>query len=459
MKASRLAPRALPGAALVLLVVCLIAPGAALAQQRPPERQIRTYIPPDQLVSFLPSTPFDQFIEFLNPIFERVTKKTIVDPESVPGPIGIAIAGMHFLDAFELVLEYNGLVYRETDRFFIVEDAPADAVVSPTGAPAGPMASRAAGGAAAGPATLDTREIRINAILFDFNHTRARDIGLNWNTFFGDGTTSGGSGGTGSGTGGTGGRGSQDQARFYLRTDEIFESVDDYIVAPDVIGFDQLTQFFRLLENEGVGETVANPSVTVQSGQQGRIQIGSDVPLNVRDFAGNTVTSFISTGIIINVTPTLITEALADTFGAPTMNFVHLNVLVENSSSRPTASGPAIDKSTANTQILLLDGEQTIIGGLYSTDESVERRGIPILKDLPGWFFGLRYIFGTTVTSVNQNEMLIVLQAEVVDPLQARAGRAFEERLLEKQRALVKEAIRRVDEETSKDIQFPGEKN
>src|SRR5690606_10169248 len=166
--------------ALSLLAAFAAAPPAHA--QEPPERQIRTYIPPDQLVSFLPSTPFDQFIDFLNPIFERVTKKTIVDPESVPGPIGIAIAGMHFLDAFELVLEYNGLVYRETDRFFIVEPAPAEAITSP-GTTAGPLAARAPGGGSTAPASLQTREIRINAVLFDLNHTRARDIGLNWNTF------------------------------------------------------------------------------------------------------------------------------------------------------------------------------------------------------------------------------------------------------------------------------------
>ena len=439
-------------------MVCLVAPAAVHGQQTPPERQIRTYIPPDQLVSFLPSTPFDQFIEFLNPIFERVTNKGIVDPVNVPGPIGIAIAGMHFLDAFELVLEYNGMIYRETDRFFIVEDAPDEVLAGDGGAAAGAMATRAGGATTTSqPATLKTREIRINAVLFDLNHTRARDIGLNWSTFFGEnagGSSEGGSGSSGGSAGGRTGAGEQD-ARFFLRTDEIFEGTEDWLIAPDVIDFTQLTQFFRLLETEGVGETVANPTVTVQSGQQGRIQIGSDVPLNVRDFAGNTVTSFISTGIIINVTPTLITEPIVDTLGAPTMNFIHMNVLVENSSSRPTASGPAIDKSTANTQVLLLDGEQTIIGGLYSTDESVERRGIPLLKDLPWWFFGLRYVFGTTVTSVTQNELLIVLQAEVVDPLQARAGRPFEEQLLEKRRHQIEESVRRVHEEAAGEIEYP----
>lgn len=450
MKAPRLAPRALRKAALVLLLVCFLVPTAAQAQQRPPERQIRTYIPPDQLVSFLPSTPFDQFIEFLNPIFERVTNKSIVDPESTPGPIGIAIAGMHFLDAFELVLEYNGLVFRETDRFFIVEEAPVGALVGATPSGAGSASARAAA-ATAPPATLATREIRINAVLFDLNHTRARDIGINWGTFFGGEATSGGGGGGAARDGG----GDTGEARFFLRTDEIFEGVDDVIIAPDAIDFAQLTQFFRLLETEGVGETVANPTVTVQSGQVGRIQIGSDVPLNVRDFAGNTVTSFISTGIIINVTPTLLTEPVADSAGSPTMDFIHLNVLVENSSSRPTASGPAIDKSTANTQVVLLDGEQTIIGGLFSTDEAVERRGIPLLKDLPGWFFGLRYIFGTTTTTVSQNELLIVLQAEVVDPLRARGRRAFEDDLLLKRRGEVKERVRTVHEPSAEQIKFP----
>ncbi|WP_369407484.1 hypothetical protein [Rhodothermus marinus] len=43
-----------------------------------------------------------------------------------------------------------------------------------------------------------------------------------------------------------------------------------------------------------------------------------------------------------------------------------------------------IDRNTADTQVLLLDGEQTIIGGLYSTRESISRKGIPFLKDLPG---------------------------------------------------------------------------
>src|SRR5690625_6231710 len=85
----------LPAIIAALLIVS-ISPDPASAQTQPSQRHLRTYIPPDQLVSFLPSTPFDQFIEFVNPIFLRVTGKTIVDPDENSMPIGISIAGLHF---------------------------------------------------------------------------------------------------------------------------------------------------------------------------------------------------------------------------------------------------------------------------------------------------------------------------------------------------------------------------
>jgi hypothetical protein len=97
---------------------------AALAQvvnPSPSQRQYRAYIPPDQVVSFLPDTPFGEFVALMNPVFKRITNKMIVDPESRVNPIGVSISGMHFVDAFELVLDMQGLDFRETDGFFIIE--------------------------------------------------------------------------------------------------------------------------------------------------------------------------------------------------------------------------------------------------------------------------------------------------------------------------------------------------
>ncbi|MFO7314287.1 type II secretion system protein GspD [Rhodothermus marinus] len=439
--------------ALGLLLIGSLLAWPGLSQDRPPQRVMRTYVPPDQLVSFLPTTPLNQFFELLNPIFQRVTGKQIVDPEERTDPIGVSISGMHFFDAFELVLQTKGLTYRETDKFFIVEKAPekTEVVIGPR------RATEEAGAVQAGavlPATVDTREIQINAILFSVNLTKARDIGINWDQFFGltTGTGTGTGGTTGGGTSGTGG---QNNVEFYLKTEDLFDPLAPLIEAPNRISFRQLTNFLRFLETEGIGETVASPQITVQSGEQGRIQIGSDVPIQTRDFAGNTITQFVSTGIIIDVTPTLLVEPAADTAGAPLIEFVHLDVMVENSSATPSAAGLIIDRNTADTQVLLLDGEQTIIGGLYSTRESISRKGIPFLKDLPWWFFGLRYIFGRTQRTITQSELLIVLQVKVLDPLTARASRPLERNLLERSRRELMERLERFSEQTARQTRMP----
>jgi len=38
---------------------------------------------------------------------------------------------------------------------------------------------------------------------------------------------------------------------------------------------------------------------------------------------------------------------------------------------------------------ILYDGEERAIGGLYATVDQETREGIPFLKDLPWWFFGI----------------------------------------------------------------------
>lgn len=421
----------------------------ASAQDEALRRQIRTYIPPDQLVSFLPSTPFDRFVQFLNPIFQRVTAKQVIDPESRKHPIGISVAGMHFLDALELVLAYNQLQYRETEQFFMIETAPEDNLILDSEA-----ATQTAGGGSviAGltgpPATLSSRQIKINAILFEIDHTVSRDIGFDWSVIVGE-TTQGQQG-----QGGGQGAEAEQGINLFVKTDDLFED-SERIIGPDQVNLKDINSLVRLAEVNGLGETIASPSITVQSGMLGSIQVGSDVPVQVRDFSGNAVTQFFKTGIIIDVTPTLITEPIADTLGSPELDFIHLDVKVEKSGSRPSTAGIVIDRNQATTQVLLLDNEQTVIGGLYSTDESYTRTGIPVLKDLPGWFFGLRYLFGRTQRSETQKELLIVLQAEVIEPLLTRSGLPFQNDLLQSRRDDIQRALQRFNAQVREDATKP----
>ena len=402
----------------------------------PSQRQLRTYIPPDQVVSFLPGTPMSEFITLLNPIFQRVTGKQVIDPENRVTPIGVSLSGMHFIDAFELVLDRNQLGFRETDNYFIVEALPEDDPTQLLGTDG--LTTRAAGEGALPPASALSREIRIDAYIFELNVTRLRETGTNWASIFGE--SGGGSGGSGGGTSG-GVTGDQQGLQFFLKTDSFFDSFSSFLDGPDRVDFAEIVSLFRYFESIDVGETVASPSVAVQSGEKGRIQSGSDIPITLQDFAGNTITQYIPTGVIIEVVPTLISDA-SDSRGDPDaapVEFIHLNVNVEKSSGRVSQAGITIDKNKTDTQVLLLDGEQTVIGGLFSTEEAVFRKGIPILKDIPL----IKYLFSFQTKSVIQKELLIALQARVVEPLRSRAGQPFPTNLYERERQDVQRRLDR----------------
>ncbi len=422
-----------------LLLSALAVPSTADAQvvtPAPNERQIRGYVPPHLIVSFPPDTPFNDFIRYVSPLSQEATGRSIVDPTGRTAPIGFYVTGMYYLDALNLVLEQAGLTSRISDRYLIIEP----------GTPVGPMGALAAGDLVdpERPTSAD-REIRIDAIIFELNTDRVNEIGTAWGSIF---SQEGGGTGGGSDGGGTGGGEASERLQLFLRTESFFDAISEVIEGPSRINISELNRLFRLLESNGIGRTISNPSIVVRSGQEGRIQSGSDIPISLRDFAGNTVTQFIPTGVIISATPNLIRDAsdTEDGAGLP-LDFIHLVVNVERSAGRLAAAGITIDKNQATTEVLLLDGEQTVIGGLYTTEEAISRSGIPILKDLP--LLGL--LFGVRRRTVLQRELLIVLQARLVDPLRMRASRPLPTNVRDRESDLYRQRIERFQQTGRRD--------
>jgi len=395
------------------LFVCAVSVAPASAQDTDPTPSPFEDDGPygaDEIVSIAADTPFPQFIRFINPVFQRRYGKQLVDPTGRVTPIGFGATGIPFTDALRFVLAPSGLELRETDRYFIIQPIGFEAASAREVTPA-------ASGDGVPPLATD-REIRIDALVFELNLNRIREIGSDWSSVFGsqEGGQQGQQGGQ-----------QQDRLRFFLRTRTFFDAISEIIIGPDRIDIAELNSIFRLLETNGIGRTISAPSITVRSGQDGRLQSGSDIPFTLRDFSGNTVTQFVSTGVIIEAVPTLIQgkdEADND------IEFIHLDIDVEKSSGRVTAAGVTIDKNTGSTDILLLDGEQTIIGGLYATEQSVEHRGVPILKDIPL----LGYLFGVRTRVTTERELIIILKTSLVDPLSTRLRQPRPRNLIQQER-------------------------
>ena len=169
----------------------------------------------------------------------------------------------------------------------------------------------------------------------------------------------------------------------------------------------------------GSSEVVARPQVKVRSGKEGYIQVGSDFSITTADFAGNAITGFHSTGTIMTVKPFIRSEDGID--------FIELWVEAERSALVDPVRN-LISKTVAKTSVLLRDGEQTAVAGLYGENVSVVRTGVPFLKDLPTWLFGLGYLFGHESTQYSKTELVVMLKVDIVPSVRERVEKLSREK-------------------------------
>ncbi len=369
----------------LLLLVCLSP--LLLAQERLP---VREYTAPEELISIDAVTTFTQAIEIFNTANKRFRGKPIIYDGESKDKIGINITHMHWFDAFELILKATGHWYIETEDITRVYALSKQAGKAETDA----LASAAA---------VQTREVQISAVFFEANRSELERLGLDW--FLTNTTPSARIGVLSSASGTT---------SFDPDAGEGETAIETGLITTLAIGNGtvELLAAMKAFQSENLGELISSPNITVRSGETGRIQVGQDISIKQKDFAGNTTEKFFSTGTIIEVKPVVLVQ--------DSMEFVHLAITAERSTAQPDAISTIINKTIATTSVILIDGEETVVGGLVSNEVKTSRRGVPFLKDLPWWVFGLRYLFGYEETTIDKKELIIVLKANIVPSLEQR---------------------------------------
>jgi type IV pilus assembly protein PilQ len=134
------------------------------------------------------------------------------------------------------------------------------------------------------------------------------------------------------------------------------------------------------IERQGQGRILSTPKISTQNNIEAEITQGIQIP--IQTVANNTVTvSFRDAALTLRVTPQ-ITAA----------NTVIMRIAMENSApdfSRAVNGIPPIDTQRALTQVLVSNGETTVIGGIYVSREQSSQDRTPALHRLPllGWLF------------------------------------------------------------------------
>jgi type IV pilus assembly protein PilQ len=134
------------------------------------------------------------------------------------------------------------------------------------------------------------------------------------------------------------------------------------------------------LEKQGQGRLLSTPRVTTQNNVEAEMTQGVQIP--IQTVANNTVTvTFKDAALTLKVTPQ-ITAA----------NTVIMRISLENAApdySKSVNNIPPIDTQRAITQVLVNNGDTTVIGGIYVSSEQTNKDGTPGLNRLPllGWLF------------------------------------------------------------------------
>jgi type IV pilus assembly protein PilQ len=155
------------------------------------------------------------------------------------------------------------------------------------------------------------------------------------------------------------------------------------------------------LERQGQGRLLSTPRVSTQNNVEAEITQGVQIP--IQTVANNTVTvTFKDAALTLRVTPQL---TAADTF--------IMRISVENAApdfSRSVNNIPPIDTQRALTQVLVSNGETTVIGGIYVSREQAADDRTPGLHRIPllGW------LFKRETLSDESRELLIFITPRII---------------------------------------------
>lgn len=379
-----------------LLMMLLLFPSLT-ASQTLQEKELRGYTPPDELITLSANIPFNQALELISTISENKSGRKIVSSFERTEPIGVEIKNISYDKALIIIVQYANLIIETKDDLIVVKR----------------KIDKAEDRTKENYAEVNSREVKISALFFEMNINDMREKGINWQFLLGQRGFQIGGGFTGT---------ASQQNNATTSTDFALSAKSEFSSGGF---FGEALSLFRYLESENLGEIISSPSVTVRNAVEGQIQVGSDFSFKTRDFSGNITENFFSTGSIIKVTPYIYEEEGVE--------YVLLKLMVERSAGFPSELSTEVRKTTANTEILMLNGEETVIAGLYLNEENTERVGIPFLKDLPWWVLGIRYLTGSDKVSIVKKELAIVIKVELLPTLKERLAFPEKDNLIKKE--------------------------
>jgi type IV pilus assembly protein PilQ len=161
-------------------------------------------------------------------------------------------------------------------------------------------------------------------------------------------------------------------------------------------------------ESEGKTNIISAPKVTTLDSKKAEIVQGLQVPYLERDSSGNATTKYQDVDLKLTVTPKITLD-----------DRIRLKVVIQKQDIvEQTQFGPAVSNNTADTELLVDNGDTIVIGGIVKSTLTYDEDGIPGLRSMGvlGW------LFKSQSKVDNKNELLIFMTPRIVKLEQKTAG-------------------------------------
>ena len=156
----------------------------------------------------------------------------------------------------------------------------------------------------------------------------------------------------------------------------------------------------------GLTKVIAAPKITTLDKREAKISQGESIPFQTTSLQG-TQTTFVDANLELQVTPQITSRDPKEP-----LKQVLLKIRATRNAvgARSNPAGPSIDKREATTQVLVVDGETMVIGGIFVDTQTNTVAGLPYLSRIPvlGW------LFKNKTETVSKQELLIFLTPSIV---------------------------------------------
>ncbi|PLX89114.1 MAG: hypothetical protein C0619_11700 [Desulfuromonas sp.] len=163
-----------------------------------------------------------------------------------------------------------------------------------------------------------------------------------------------------------------------------------------------LSMRISALEAAGNAKVVSTPRVTTLNGETALISQGTTIPYQSSGDDGLPKTEFVNAELKLEVTPVINPDGS-----------VILEILATNDSpslTGGTSDAPQIDTKKAETKVMVMDGNTTVIGGIFVENDSQSNSGVPLLKEIPI----LGNLFKSRAKANTKAELMIFITPRII---------------------------------------------